>query len=199
MEPKNKAAKSVLLLLCKDFSATHTVTSLANEIKLSRVGIWKILKRLEREKYIAFKPVGAGKTSTSIIKLNWDNVLVEKVLALYLTEEALKQRRWRVNFTELDTITDFAIMYGSIIHFPQEANDIDILAVATKKKFIKIQNVIDNVQKMQIKKIHSINFTEKEFKTELEKPNKAFLEAIKKGVVLFGQENFVRFVKGVEK
>ena len=199
MVTRDLSTKKVLLYLLKSFSNTHTITTLAQELGLSRVGIWKILKKLENEKYILLNAVGSGKTSTSIIMLNWDSPLVEKTLSLYLTEEALKQRRWQVNFLDLERVADFVILYGSILQSPQQANDIDILGVASKKNFIKIQNIVDVVQKTQSKKIHSINFIESEFKAELKKQNKAFIDAVKKGVILFGQDKFVKFIGGMLK
>jgi len=190
--------KKVLLLLLKDFSATHTITSLANELHLSRVGAWKVIKKLEEDNFIVVRPTGSGKTNTFLLKLNWDNILVEKTLSLYLSEEALNQKRWEANFAELEGKMDFLILYGSILHFPQEAKDIDLLGITSQKnKFVKIQQIIDRIQKTQSKKIHIINFTKMEFQEELLKPNKAFIEAVKKGVILFGQENFIRFMKKI--
>ncbi len=199
MVTRDLTAKRVLLHLLKDFSSTHTITVLAKELGLSRVGIWKILKKLEERKYVSLKSVGKGKTSTSIVKINWESPLVEKTLSLYLTEDAIRQRRWQVNFTELEKVVDFSILYGSIVHSSQEAGDIDILGIAPKKSFVKVQIAIDKAQKTQSKKIHAINFTESEFKTELQKANKAFTDAVKKGVILFGQENFVKFMKEMLK
>lgn len=187
--------KKILLRLFKDFTTTHTITSLAKELKLSRVGIWKILKKLELEKYILIESIGSGKTSTFIIKINWENLLVDKALAFYLTEESIKQRRWRVNFTELEKEVNFLILYGSIVNSPQHANDIDILGVANKNKFVKIQKILDKIQKTESKRIHAINFTATEFRKELQNNNKAFIDVIKKGIVLFKQENFVKFMK----
>lgn len=199
MVTRDLTAKRVLLHLLKDFSSTHTITTLAKELGLSRVGIWKILKKLKEGKYVSLKSVGKGKTSTSIVKINWENPLVEKTLSLYLTEEAIKQRRWQVNFTELEKVVDFSILYGSILHSSQESGDIDILGIVPKKSFVKVQIAIDKAQKTQFKKIHAINFTESEFKTELQKANKAFTDAVKKGVILFGQESFVKFMREITK
>lgn len=187
--------KKALLRLLKDFSSLHTITTLAKELNLSRVGMWKMLKKLESSKYILLKTVGRGKTSASIITLNWENSLVEKSLSLYLAEEAMKQRRWQVNFAELEKAAHFVILYGSILHSPQEAGDIDIIGVAAKKKMATIAAIIDTVQKTQVKKIHALNFTQDEFKTELQKQNKVFVDAIKKGVILYGQEKFVQFMR----
>ena len=199
MVTRDMTSKKVLLRILKDFSSIHTITALAKELGLSRVGIWKMVKKLEAERYITLKTVGSGKTNTSMLALNWDNPLVEKILSLSLTEEALKQRRWQANFIGLGSVTDFVILYGSIVHSPQQAHDIDIVSVASKKNFIKIQKTIDEVQKILSKKIHAINFTESEFKAELKRQNKAFIDAVKKGVILFGHENFVRFMKEITR
>ena len=43
-----------------------------------------------------------------------------------------------------------------------------------------------------------MNFREQEFLQELQQKNRAFLDAIKKGVILFGQEKFVKSMKEVE-
>jgi len=97
----------------------------------------------------------------------------------------------------LQDATDFTILFGSVLISPKEANDIDIIGVAKKQNFDKVQKIIDGSQKTQRRKIHSINFTKSEFIKELEKPNKALIDAVKKGIVLFGQENFVGFIKEI--
>ena len=194
----NKPNSRILKILLKDFTIKPTITSLAEEIRLSRVGTWKLLKKMQSEKLIILSRVGLGKTSTYSISLNWGNPLVEKNLAVYLTEDTLKNQKWLYNFAELENKVDFLILYGSIINLPQEASDIDILGiVSNKNRFIEIEESIKKVQKTQIIRIHAINLTPKELKQELEKPNKAFIDAIRKGVVLFGQEKFIKFMKDI--
>ena len=190
-------SQKIMNILLKDFSR-HTATSLAKELKMSRWGTWKILKKLEKDSLILIEPVGSGKTSTSIIKLNWDNILTEKTLALSLTQEALKYKRWLYDFSSLQQETEFLILYGSIL-YGKEANDIDIIGIVKEKKLGKVNDLVFKIQEIQSKKIHSINLTQKEFKKELKKPNKAYLDAVKKGIVLLGQENFIKFVRGLSE
>ena len=37
-----------------------------------------------------------------------------------------------------------------------------------------------------------------EFKEELKKQNKAYIDALKKGVILFGQDNFIEFIRSLK-
>lgn len=195
----NKTSAKVLKLLFRDFTAKSTVTSLSKSINKTRVGTWKVLKKLEKEKLITLISVGTGKTSTFIVDLNWNTPIIEKKLSLLLAEEALDYQRWIINFAELENKTDFVMLYGSIIHSPKTANDVDILNVTSKNKFLEIEDTIRKVQKTQIKQIHPLNFTTAEFKKEIEKPNKVFIDAIKKGILLFGQEKFIKFIKSVTR
>ena len=44
---KENTENKILKILLKQFSLNWTITFLADEIKISRVGIWKVLKKLE--------------------------------------------------------------------------------------------------------------------------------------------------------
>lgn len=195
---KNKTNTKILKVLLKQFTTKWTITSLANELNISRVGIWKALKKLEAERLILLFHIGGGKTNIFNINLNWENPILEKNLSLILTEDAFKKQRWLNDFKELEDKLEFLILYGSILHFPKEANDIDILGVVSDKNdFLSIEETVKKIQKTQIKKIHSENLTQIEFKEEIRKPNKIFIDAIKKGIVIFGQEKFIKFIKEV--
>lgn len=199
MVTMNKTAQRIVTVLLKD-SSIHTATSLSKELKMSRQGTWKILIELEKDEFIILEQIGKGKTSTQRIKLNWDNEIVEKTLALSLTQEALRYKRWRFNFADLKQEVDFLILYGSMLHSPKEAKDIDIIGVVSQeKKLANLGDIILRIQETQTKKIHSINLTQKEFKQELKRSNKAYLDAVRGGVILFGQENFINFIKGLQQ
>lgn len=200
MMTMNKRAEQILLILFRDIFIIHTATSLAKILGMSRWGIWKILKELENNQLIVLTPMGVGKTSVYTVKLNLESVILPICLVLTLTKESLKYERWRANFKELANHTDFLILYGSILHSPKEANDIDILGVISDNdKFVKVNYIIGKLQKTQVKKIHSLNFTPEEFKYEIRKSNKAFIDAVKKGVLLYGQENFVKLIMEIHK
>ena len=193
MKTANKS-QAIMGILLRDF-CRHTATSLSKQLKISRWGVWKILRNLKKGQMILLESIGNGKTSTNEVKLNWSNPLVEKNLSVYLTQEALEYKKWRFNFERLEKEVEFFILFGSILHSPKEANDIDVIIVAKKKNFVKIGDLMINIQISQEKDIHSTNFTKSEFKKELKKGNRAYLDAIKRGVILFGQESFIKFMK----
>ena len=62
---KNKTSIEILKVLLKQFTIKWTITSLAKEINISRVGIWKVLKRLEtvegRGRYKGKRRIGQSK------------------------------------------------------------------------------------------------------------------------------------------
>jgi DNA-binding Lrp family transcriptional regulator len=197
---KSNTEDKILIILLKQFSTKWTITSLAEEINISRVGIWKILKKLELEKLIILNSIGQGKTNTILITLNWESIVLEKKLALVLTQEAIIYQRWLTEFEDLKDIAEFILLYGSILHSPKEANDIDISGIVSNKNyFLKIERAVQKIQKSQIKKIHLESFTKKEFEDEVRKPNKIFIDALKKGIILFGQEKFIGFVRDLQK
>ena len=193
---ENSNREKILITLLKEPLKKHTITSIASDLKISRPGTWKILKKLQDEELIKLSSIGNGKTNTYIVNLNWQNSLTEKTLELILTKEALKHKQWRFDFEKLEKRVDFLILHGSILHMPKQANDIDILGiVSNKKRFAEINKILLEIQKTQLKEIHLINLTPSELKAEIQSQNNAFIDAIKKGVVLFGQDEFIKSVK----
>ena len=198
MEIATNLRKSAILFLFKNISNVNTISSLAKELKATRPGIWKVLKKLEEQKLIILESAGIGKKSTKIVNISW-NELLEKTILLYLIEESLKQKRWLDIFEDIKDNSEFVLLYGSILPSPKQANDLDLICVVkNKNNFLKIDRSLVGIQKTQSKKIHLINFTKEEFLKELKSKNKAFIDAIKKGVILYGQENYINFIKTVK-
>ena len=199
MAIENNTYNKILMILLKGPFAVHTATSIAHAVGITRQGAWKALSKLEENKLIILKTVGDSRTSIATIKLNWDNPVTEKMLSLLLTEESLRHQRWAVNFSGLRGSVKFLIIFGSILINTKEANDIDLLAIVDRKKFRAVEDAIAKAQLTQIKKIHLIDLTEDELGNELRKPNKAYIDAIKKGAVIYGQDNFIQFMRGVQR
>jgi len=201
METNNKTSDKILSILIKEPLADHSATSLAKSLGITRQGLWKTLNKLSKDKLISLKSIADTKKSVLNIKLNFENPITEKVISLLLTKESLNYERWRFNFKRVKDYSKFIILFGSILHSSKGANDIDLLVIVDNKKdFHKIGKIMLELQQTEIKKIHYIDITEKEFKEELKiNKNKAYLDAFKKGIVLFGQDDYVKFVAELNK
>jgi len=201
MKTKKKTADNILSILIKEPLADHSATSIARALGITRQGLWKTLNKLFKDKLISLKSIADTKKSAFNIKLNFENPILEKVISLLLTKESLDYERWRFNFSEVKDYSKFIILFGSILHSPKEANDIDLLIVADDKKdFHTISKIMLKLQQSQIKKIHFIDIPDSELKEELKiNNNKAYIDAFKKGIILFGQDDYVKFIRDLSK
>lgn len=195
METDKSTRERVLAILIKEPFIVHTITSLAKTLKITRQGLWKTIGKLNEDKIISLKTIGKSKTSIATIGINWNTPLAEKEISLILTKEAWEYERWINNFSELSGYTNFVILFGSILHNPEDANDIDILAIVKKSCFEQAEKAVSKAQISQLKKIHFIDLSEKEFHDELISGNKAYLDALKKGVILSGIDEYINFIR----
>lgn len=192
----NNAGKQVLLTILKQFSEEQTITSLAQAVRMTRPGAFKVVKRLEEEGLVTIKALGKGRTSTALVKINWENPLIGKLFSLFLAEEANEHLRWQNAFKPTGNLTEFCILFGSVLKNPKEARDIDLLCILSgKERFIRLEKTLQEIQKTELKKIHAVQFTPTEFRSELKNRNPAFIDAVKKGIILYGQEKFIAFMK----
>jgi predicted nucleotidyltransferase len=196
-----KTFDKILSILIKEPLTDHSATSLSKTLGITRQGLWKTLNKLSKEKLIYLNSIANTKKSAVNVKLNFNNPLTEKIVSVLLTKEALNYERWRFNFNEIKDYSKFMILFGSILNSPKEANDIDLLAIVNNKEdFAAIDKLMLKLQQSQLKKIHFIDLTGKEFKEEIEiNKNKAYIDALKKGVILFGQEDYVKFIMNLYK
>ena len=104
--------KEILLHLGKDIANYHHASSIAKEVKISRVGAYKALNRLSKSGLLNHRKL--GKSLFYTLKLE-DN-FVKKTLELLLMEEARqKARRWLAEFEELSKEAEILVLFGSIL------------------------------------------------------------------------------------
>lgn len=200
MELIKHSTHQILTTIIRHTYGHLTIAIIGETLKMSHVGVWKALKKLEAENMVILKSTGNKKNSVYTVHLNWDNSLIKKTLILALEHEAASQKRWAINFAELEDKVDFLILYGSVLVSLQKANDIDLLSIVSKKNVsIEIERIIIKAQKTQLKQIHNIIFAPAGLKYEINKSNIAFINAIKNGVVLFGQDKFVKFMQELKQ
>ncbi len=183
--------QEIIKLLFKDFLTDYNSRNISKLIDISHAGAFKILKKLENRSIVKSKRIG----NSVIYSLNLDNPITNKEIELALLLEAHMFRRWIEEFKELDEKAKFVILFGSIIRNEKKADDIDILIVADKEKFKEIKEIIENRQKFLIKKFHPLIQDIEDFKHDITNKNKAIIETLRTGIVLFGQEELRKVMK----
>lgn len=189
MELNNE--QKIIKMLFKDFKTHYNSRSISKVIGISHAGAFKIMKKLEKKEMILPEQIGRA----VIYSLNFNNPLVLREVEMALTIEAWNYKRWTEEFKGLENISHFTILFGSIIVNEKSARDIDILVVAEKSNFSRVREIIEERNKLSNKKIHLILQNPDEFKKDAEHGNKVISDMIKKGIVLFGQNNLVKILK----
>ena len=176
--------QEIIKLLFKDFLTPYNSRNISKIIRISHAGAFKILKRLEK-RGIA-KPTRIGKAV--VYSLNKENPITWREIEMGLTLEAQNYLRWIEEFRCIENKVKFVILFGSIIRDEKSAKDIDLLVIATKDKFGEIKKIIEERNDILPKKIHLLLQTYDDFRKDIKSRNKAMIEIIKNGIILFGQD-----------
>ena len=190
----SKSEGKVMLRLFKDFSQDYNANSLSKEVGITPRGTLKILKRLEAQELLISKQQGRA----VFYKVNLDDKYVSKIVETLLIAEARENaKRWIDEFREVYQDTEIVLIFGSIIKNPKMASDVDVLFVFKKGKYDKVANFVSEKNKILFKKIHEIPQTMSDLKENLNKKNKALIDAVSTGYVLHGQDKLIEIVKNV--
>ena len=179
--------------LIRNFSKDYNLNQLARELHLSPGGIFKILKKLEKQNFLLDRRLG----NNIFYKINYDSQDALDVCKFALTERKITPYI-KVLIRDLDRLrkkTKMAILFGSVLNKEKEAKDIDILLVFNKKNLKGVENLINELDKISTKKIHAIYQTEDDLIENIKKQDNAILDEIKTGVILWGRETLVEAIK----
>jgi DNA-binding MarR family transcriptional regulator len=188
MEEITKAEIKTVLRLVKSPETEYNANSLANVVGITPMGALKILKRLEKDSILKVRKVGKA----FIYRINAEDDYARHYVALLLAREARYSKpqikRWVVELKKVKN-AEIIILYGSILEH-DNPKDIDVLVVVDKTKFLKIKKDIEEINKINIKKIHAVYQTFEDIVNNIKKRHNPILRAIK-GIVVAGEEKFI--------
>jgi len=179
--------------LLRNFARDYNINQIAKELQLSPRGAYKILKKLGNNQILRSKKVG----NNILYKINFEKdttldvcqfVLIEKKTTPYI-------QAWIKDLQPLKELTDLAILFGSVLTKDKKANDIDLLLVFDKKKFLKVQEEIKKINQIKSKKIHPVVQTKEDLVKNIKKRDPVVLEEIGTGIVLWGRNILVGAIK----
>lgn len=189
-----KNEKKVLRLILTAFGSDYSINNVAKECGLTPNGAYKILKKFENEGILRYKKIANIKS----YKINFDNEKTTKILELILIPDIEGRIEYRTKDLEsLRKITKACILFGSYITAKKEPNDLDILFVFERANYKEYKKRLAGIKEITPVKIHDIIQTEEDLATNIREKNKAVLNALKNGIVLWGQEMMIRVIKNV--
>lgn len=187
--------QEIIKLLFKDSLTDYNSHNISKLIKISHVGAFKILKKLEKREIVKSKKVGKA----VVYSLNRENLITNKEIEMALLLESQNFKRWVEEFKDLEDKVKFLVLFGSIIKDVKKAKDIDILILVEKDKLNSVKKAIENIQKYTSKKIHPLIQTIDNFKRDVNEKNKVMSEIIKTGIVIYGQEEYIKTLNYMPK
>lgn len=183
----------VINLLIRDFNKKTSIRMIAKQLGLSPMGAQKILKGFERESVTIKEKIGTG----IFYSLNLNNETAFKLGEIILTQNKLNSyaKVYMKNLEKLKPYTKSCVLFGSILHKGEKAGDVDVLVIIDKKDFKKVERKKQEIEKISAKTIQFVYQTQKDLEENIAKRDKAVLEIIRTGAVLWGQ-NFI--LKGIK-
>ena len=185
--------REAALILLKEFTKYYNANSISKVLGITHVGAQKILKRLLNENLLISERIG----KSIVYKLKLDDDYVKKLLIFLLADEANHFKRWKEEFSELFKKGRIIIIYGSAIKNYNAANDIDIMIVINKNEHNEVNKFLRQKQTILPKKLHAIKLTSKELLENIK--NKAMIDIITNGIVLYGQEEYIEVINNVTR
>jgi predicted nucleotidyltransferase len=188
MQNITKNEMEAVLIILKSPEVMYNANSLAKVLKITSMGALKILKRLEKESIILGKQIGNAK----IYRINTKKDYARKYVTLLLARESMQSsstiKHW-VNELRNVKSADLIILFGSVMRI-HDPNDIDVLFVTNQQRFKKLEDEVNELNKINVKKIHAIYQSTSDIIENIKKRDKPLLNAIK-GIVVRGEEMFL--------
>ena len=176
----------VIDLLIRNWSERISMNEVAKRLKLSPMGAYKILKKLEKQKILFFEQIGQSK----YYKINLKEQVSRKTAEFVLSQHDLNPfaKVCSEDFKKLNSSAECTILFGSTVTKGIDANDIDIFCVVKKQKYKLLRNNVQELQKNISKHIQLVVQTFEDMVRNFKKKDPVLLDIIKKGVFLSGQE-----------
>lgn len=174
-----------VLGIFKSPKTQYNANSLAQLLGITRMGALKIARKLEQERIISSQKLGQAR----FYRINLDNDYAKQYISFLLRMEAEQAhpyvKAWIGEIRKIKS-ADATILFGSVLRKYKEARDIDVMLITGQKRFKKLKKEIEEIDKINTKKIHPIYQTKEDFARNIKNGDKPLLDAVK-GICVFGE------------
>lgn len=189
-----KIKQKILKFLIENKEKTFNLSELSKILKMDYKLIYINIKNLEEENSIQVEDLKSQKRCNFDNNFNEDVFIVENERKLDL----LNKKEFRAIFDKLKEINKqfILLLFGSYIKgTATKHSDIDLLLISNKEDSKLIENKLDVLPL----KIHLTPITYESFINMLKtKEQTVVSEALKKNVILFGIEDYYRFLENAK-
>ncbi len=190
--------KKALKIIFTDFLTNYNSYNIKDKIGISDVGSLKLLRNLKAKNIVVGEKMG----NAIFYKPNLKNDYVLKLLELiFLDHSNLSNfvKGWVYDLRSFSPKTKAVFLFGSILRKGKNAGDVDVCFILKNPKdYSKLQKEIDEMNKKNRLKIHSLYLTAKDFEQKLREKDKPLLNMVKNCIVVHGQELFVEALQNVQ-
>jgi len=175
-----------ILTVLKSPETDYNANSIAKVLGITSMGALKIAKRLEKEEIIISRKLGKAK----FYGLNWESDYVRDYVKFLLRREAEHAHSYvKVWIHEVRKLksADAAVLFGSVLRKFREAADVDVVLVTDQKNFSKLQKEVEEVNQINVKRLHPVYQSKDDFVKNISKGDKVLLSAVK-GIIVFGED-----------
>jgi len=187
-----------MLLLLKDFDADYNANNLSKKLGITPMGALKILKKMEKQKLLNAKQMGKAVFYKPDLNSSYTRTFLEFLLQKKAEETKSRVKRWVKELRKLQNNAEIGILFGSVLE-KESYNDVDLLIVLKQSQNSKINLLINEISRINIKKIHVIKQTKEDLKQNIKKGDKVVLNTIKNGMVFFGYEKIIKVIQDVTR
>jgi len=188
----------VALMIFKDFSVKYNANNLSKKLGLSAMGTLKILKKLQVQNLLKSEEIGKSR----IYSINFENDYTKQYISFLLRKEAEESdpriKRWIVELRKLDDVSGIGLLFGSVIR-SDKYNDIDFLAVLKQAQINEFNEKLDELNKLNVKRIHSVKQSVQDIKDNLARKDKVLVDAVRLAIVVFGYEKYIEVIESVSR
>lgn len=195
MKDKDITSNEIRLVLkiLKNPKNDYNANNISKELGISSMGALKIARKLEKEGILTSRQIGKGIFYSIDFKNSYAKNFLLFILKRELQCSSPYVKRW---ITEIKKIknSSLAILFGSVLTKNEKAEDIDVLFISSQKKFNELKKEIEQLNKINDKKIHPIFQSKQDIIDNIKKQDKIILNAIN-GIVVFGEEILLEIIE----
>ena len=190
-----KKQGKVLKFLATGSYSENYINNIARRCGISVSGSQWILNNLEEQDIVIHQDIGNIKSYT----ITFNDKSKDFLSLAYLEKLNDKIENRKRELESLNEVGKISIVFGSYLH-KKDPNDIDILFILDKTSdYINFNKKLEHLRNIVPVKIHVVLQTRKDLIENINKRDKIIIEALRNGILLWGNKYLVEVLEDVNK